>query len=158
MRNTSAPDHFVFVAAPVQSDKGRISGYEIWKILTEELVWYTTASAPYRNRIKGGDRILFYLGGRPGGGRFVAQGLCSGPVGPLLAEDEAFLAERGITRFTGRIPLLLVIYWLDEVPLKPLVPELAFIKDKRHYGLYLRQGIVPIGEDDFDLIVSQSAE
>lgn len=158
MRNTSTPDYFVFVAAPVQSDKGRISGYEIFKILSEELVWYTTASAPYRNRIKGGDRILFYAGGKPGGGRFVAQGLCSGPVGPLSAEDEAFLAERGITRFTGRIPLLLVIYWLDEVLLKPLVPELAFIKDKRHYGLYLRSGIVQIGQDDFDLIVAQSVE
>lgn len=158
MRNTSAPGHFIFVAAPVQSEQGRISGYDIWRIVTERPVWYTNASAPYRNRIKGGDRVLFYLGGRPGGGSFVAQGLCSGPVAPLTAEDQAFLAEWGITRFTGRIPLLLVIYWLGEVLLKPLVPELRFIKDKRHYGLYLRQGIVPIGKDDFDLIVAQSAE
>ncbi|ACA60018.1 EVE domain-containing protein [Candidatus Desulforudis audaxviator] len=158
MRNANAPNHFVFVATPVQSDKGRISSYEIWKVLTEKLVWYTTASAPYRNRIKGGDRIVFYLGGRPGGGSFVAQGLCSGPVAPVTAEDGAFLAEMGITRFSSRIPLLLVIYWLDEVPLKPLVPALTFIRDKKHYGLYLRQGIVPIGQEDFDLIVTQSAQ
>jgi hypothetical protein len=150
-------DHFIIVASPVETAKGILSAYRFWSELTEKQVWYVTPETPHQDRIKGGDQVVFFLENSTGDGGFVAHGLCSGPVAPLTGEDRAFLAELGLTQFTGRIPLLLVIYWLTDVPLAPLVPNLRFIEDKEHYTAYLRQGIVPIEKEDFELIVAQSA-
>ena len=37
----------------------------------------------------------------------------------------------------------------EEAPIKPLIPELLFIKDKAHWGFMFRFGLFEIPEDDF---------
>lgn len=39
-----------------------------------------------------------------------------------------------------------------EVPIKPLLDDLSFIKDKTHWGYMFRFGLFPIPEQDFELI------
>ena len=39
-----------------------------------------------------------------------------------------------------------------EVSILPLIADLAFIKDKVHWGTLLKQGVVEIQEQDFQLI------
>jgi hypothetical protein len=149
-------NYFIIVVSPVETPKGIVSASRLWSELADRQVWYVNAETPYQDRIKGGDQVIFFLEGAAGGGSFVAHGLCSGSIAPLTGEDQAFLAELGLTRFSGRIPLLLVIYWPTDVPLAPLVSNLRFVKDKEHHTAYLRQGIVPIEREEFELIVAQS--
>ncbi len=37
----------------------------------------------------------------------------------------------------------------DEAPIRDLIAELAFIRDKRRWGFVFRRGLFEIGEDDF---------
>ena len=43
----------------------------------------------------------------------------------------------------------------DEVLILPLINDLTFIKDKTHWGAPFRFGVLPIPEQDFQLIASQ---
>jgi len=44
--------------------------------------------------------------------------------------------------------------WKTPKPIKDLLPSLNFIKDKKNYGLSLRQGVRKISEKDYNTIVS----
>ena len=41
-----------------------------------------------------------------------------------------------------------------ETPIKPMIEELSFIKDKTHWGYMFRFGLFPIPEEDFEIIRS----
>ena len=154
--NGREKNHFVFVVSPVETDSGLLSAYRFWSALTDNQVWYVTAGAPYADRIRSGDQVLFCLKSASGGGGFVAHGLCSGPVAPLNDEDRAFMSRLGITtRFTGRVPLLLVIYWPAAVPVEAVAESLRSLGSDGED--FCRGEIVPIAGADFDLIVAQSA-
>jgi hypothetical protein len=42
----------------------------------------------------------------------------------------------------------------EEAAIKPLIPDLDFIRDKAHWGLSLRSGLFEIGEDDAQRIAA----
>lgn len=146
-------NHYLFMATGLQGVDIKIPPHMIWEMLTEKKVWYLTPSAPYRNRFVEGDRIVFYLGGKEGGRVFVGQGTVAGVSEPLTRDDEAFLAALGLPFFGWRVPLSEAITWGKQVPIKNLVPELTFIKDKQNYGLHLRSGIVAMSEADYQRIL-----
>jgi len=141
------------MATELQGAKGLVSPKKIWAVLSDRKTWYLTPSAPYRNRFAVGDRIVFYLGGPIGGRAFVGHGLCGDAIQSLNESDEEFLEELGLPFFGWRLPLSEVTPWGQSVPIKELIPELTFIKDKKNYGLHLRLGIVSISTDDYQHIL-----
>jgi predicted RNA-binding protein len=46
-------------------------------------------------------------------------------------------------------------YAARDVPIRPLIPQLAFIKDKTHWGYAFRYGHLEIPQSDFELIATQ---
>lgn len=94
-----------------------------------------------------GDGFIFYSpkdhfpGGAPvqmftGIGRVKTGQVYEGPGGP-----DPFPYRIDIDFFTAR-----------EVPIRPLIGQLAFIEDKTHWGFPFRSGYVNIPEADFRLI------
>ena len=41
-----------------------------------------------------------------------------------------------------------------ETPIRPLIEELSFIKDKTHWGAAFRFGLVKVPQQDFELIAA----
>lgn len=59
--------------------------------------------------------------------------------------------------FPGFIPYRREICFLDadDVPIRPLIEKLVFIKDKKHWGYAFRFGHLEIPRADFELIAAQ---
>lgn len=149
------PNHYIVLATKIQFPGRVIVPSEIWKTLSERETWYFTPAAPHRHRIETGDRFLFYLGSKQGGGQFVGHGLASSGVEPLTTADKVFLDSWGIRIFSSRLSFEFVRPLQSGVSIKPLVEDLEFIKDKRNYGLHLRLGVIKVNEKDFNFVLSQ---
>jgi len=98
-------------------------------------------------RLSAGDWIVFYSpktsmqGGEPlqaftAIGRIPDDGLSQGQMA------------------NGFVPWRRNVEFLDcvETPIKPLIDELSFIKDKQHWGYMFRRGLFEIPPEDFKLI------
>ncbi len=59
--------------------------------------------------------------------------------------------------FPGFVPYRRNIHFLaaDDVPIRPLIAQLSFIKDKTHWGYAFRYGHLEIPRADFELIASK---
>lgn len=98
-------------------------------------------------RLSAGDWIAFYspktslLNGAPVQA-FTALG--------RIADDELYQGEMG----SGFVPWRRNVEFLDcaEIPIKPLIDGLSFIKDKQHWGYVFRFGLFEIPRPDFELI------
>ena len=82
---------------------------------------------------------------------------------PMLCQEFTALGEvagRGVypfEMFPGFVPYRRDIRFheADDVPIRPLIERLAFIKDKARWGYAFRFGHLEISRDDFELIAAQ---
>ena len=133
----------------------QVSASHIVATLTTNGFWLTYGRAPYRKLYKRGDKVLFYVAGK-GARYFAGNAEIAGPLAEA-SDDEILLAnDLGLDGFNERIPLEAVHFWKEPVPIAPLIENLAFIKDKKNYGLHFRQAAARIGADDYHLILSNT--
>ena len=126
---------------------------EVLETLTGRGEWFFSPFVA-ANRLDKGDRILFYLSGKQGGRAFAGQAECaSAPTAPST-NDQALLRNWGVGYFTRKVELQDVRQWSVRIPLKSIVNDLDFIKNKHYYGLNLRQGIVRVSDHDYQLVLS----
>ena len=101
-------------------------------------------------RLSAGDGIVFYSpktslqGGEPVQA-FTAIG--------LITDDELYQVEPA----DGFAPWRRNVAFLDcvELPIRPLIDGLSFIKDKQHWGYIFRFGLFEIPQPDFELIKNE---
>lgn len=96
-----------------------------------------------RLQIKKGDKILFYLAGYPRR-KIVASAVLSSN----LKEDGE---EFSVTLYKIKV-------WKIQIPIRPLIESLEFIKNKAKWGGYMQGGIVKITDNDFGLLTSAYLE
>jgi hypothetical protein len=100
-------------------------------------------------RMQVGDKLLVYspkliMEGKEAYQRFTAVGEVSDDrVYPFSMSENFIPFRRNIT-----------FYECKETPIRPLIPELEFIADKRSWGFPFRFGFFEITERDFHLIVA----
>lgn len=148
------PQHYIFIASFVEWEPYTKSP-EIVQTLVKNGVWLASANTPFRRAYKKGDRALFYAAGR-GARYFLADAVIAGPVSDNTPEEAALVRKLGLDGYDEQLPLEAPRVWKEGVPLKPLVPELAFITDKKNWGLNLRQAAARIPADDFALILRKA--
>ena len=100
--------------------------------------WPIYSRTTNRNRIKKGDRILFYLAG-PHRKKIIA----SSHLGSQIRKEGDDFA----------VALEKIDAWKKHVPIQPLVGTLEFIKNKEKWGTHMQGGVVYISDKDHDLIV-----
>jgi len=95
-------------------------------------------------RLKAGDGIIFYSPKTSYQDGEVLQAFTA--IG-TVADDELYQVEMA----HGFVPWRRNIKFekCREVPIKPLLDELRFIKDKTHWGYMFRFGLFQIPEEDF---------
>jgi hypothetical protein len=97
--------------------------------------------------------LLFYQSG------LGARGTASLVGVELTSEmDAPVLAELGLTGMKMRAKIRDAHEFVRPVALPPLVPELQFVGNKVHWGLYLRNTPRRIPIADYNLILSRAAE
>ena len=102
-------------------------------------------------RMKAGDGLIYYSPREayPDGAplqAFTALGFIR--TGEVYAHD---MTADGVAGF---VPWRIDVDFLpaQSAPIKPLIAQLAFIKDKTHWGAAFRFGQIKIGKDDFERI------
>ena len=133
----TAPRHWLGVACAAHVRRGRAEGF---------MQLCHGRAAPLR-RLKPGDGIVYYSPttrmGVPDGYRHITA------IGRVRAGD----AYR-VNMAPGFDPFRRDVAWLaaDEVPIAPLLPAISFTAGNRNWGYLLRRGLVPLTQEDFDLI------
>ena len=102
-----------------------------WKIGTRTL---------YRERLKEGDTVLFYLSGK--------DNMCF--VGTAVLRSEYYAESDPIY---GHVDLQDLKWFKKPVSIRPLIKNLHFIRHKEHWGLSFQNGIAPIGQDDLRFVI-----
>ncbi len=129
-----------------------------WKVVRDYKIW----GVAERHRtpissVKVGDQLLFYVIGETINNMRYESGIC----GSAEAASEVFKDARRIfasektENYPLRIRLSNVVSFEKEVPFKPLIHELDFIKNKRKWSGHLQgKAMRQISESDFDKIRS----
>ena len=103
-------------------------------------------AAPLK-RLKKGDWMVFYS---PRTAYVDGEVLRNFTAICQIADDEPYQVELE----SGRQPFRRNAEYHEcmPIPIEPFIPELSFIKDKKHWGYMFRFGLFPIPESDFELI------
>ena len=93
-----------------------------------------------RNRLKIGDSVIFYMGGKKGH-KFLGT-----------ASVSSQLIKTGET--SAWVELANAKVWKIPVSIENIIGDLEFIKNKMNWGCYLQGGVVQLKEKDFEKIIS----
>jgi hypothetical protein len=126
------------------------------KILEQRLedeFWGLGAQTPNRCRLKQGDHVVFYVGGKPNM-VFAATATLTGESFLLSKKEQEKYGHNSPCYHSEYGLLLENTQWLDNPrEVRPLISQLNFIQDKNNWGLSFRRSIVKLDEDDFQRIV-----
>lgn len=153
-QNAKEFGYYIFIANSVEFEPFT-KGEDIAKVLAGRGMWLASRFTPFRRLYKAGDHVLLYVAGR-GARYFIGDAEIGGHIEDANAEDIATAEALGLDGFREKIPLSKAAIWKESVPIKPLVEKLSFIKDKRNYGLHLRQAATRINREDYDRLMQHA--
>jgi predicted RNA-binding protein len=152
MQAAPEPQHYIFIANSVDYEPFT-TGDELTRVLASKRMWLASRFTPFRKAYKNGVRVILYVAGK-GARHFVGDAAIEKPTTNASDEEIQFAKRLGLEGFTEEIPLLEICLWSKPLAIRPLVDNLAFIKDKINYGLNLRQAAAKITARDYDYIIS----
>lgn len=131
--------NWIAVACKEHVQKGRASGF---------MQVCHGKGAPLQ-RLKQGDRVVYYSPTVTFGGKEKLQSFTA--IGKIQ-EGEPFQANMG----NGFFPFRRNVLWLksQDAPIKSLIHELDFTKNKKNWGYQFRFGLIAINEHDMQLIAN----
>ena len=132
--------YWIFVASET-SGYHRGNKKEIKSFLKKERKWPIGNHTIYRKKIEPGDKMLFYLSG-DNNKKFIGSGV----LNSIFEEN---------TLLWNYVDIKDVDIFKMEVPIKPLLEKMEFIKNTKYWGLYLQNGIVKISKEDYERILNQ---
>jgi len=134
-------NYWIFVSVPFTDfNVGTI--YKMLKKIEATKRWSIGRKTPNRGRLSEGDKTLFYQGGEDGG-----KVIASAELASSLQQHENADSFVKIKNFE---------VWKKPIDIRALTDKLSFIKNKRHWGVYLQGGIVKISEVDYNKIIRKS--
>ena len=149
---------FIIKGIPIAMNES-ISAEVIANTLISNDVWIFRENTPNMKKLKIGDKILIYCGGKEK--KFFTHVIeITRDIQPFRKINNIFNSE------INQVAKLLGLNWMslfagvkaicefeEPILIKPLIQSLHFIKQKRDYGLHLRLPIVSISEEDYKCIV-----
>jgi predicted RNA-binding protein len=102
------------------------------------------------SKLKRGDYMAFYSPRETFEGRIALQAFTA--IGQV-SDDEPYQAEQDVDFHPYRRNMEFLK--CNQVPIRPLIDKLSFIKNKTHWGMVFRQGMLEIPEGDFTIIAEE---
>ncbi len=122
---------------------------EIVRLLFENKIWLFSPFTPKVNSLRACDRLLVYAAGK-GNRCFLGESTLVEPPKALHTVPKQL--KNLATIYSLGSGITDEILWPDVKPIMDLLPKLSFVKDKKNYGLYLRQGLRELSEEDYIVI------
>jgi len=143
--------NFVFIANDLGYGSDALRAEDILDCLLASDVWAYTRRTPHVSRIGEGDRVIVYAAGanrRFFCASFTIAGRPSATRPALLGEAR----DRLMSLFSLWTPIRDTERWGIPVPMSEVKDVLAFITDKKNWGLHIRQSVREIDDGDYNLI------
>jgi hypothetical protein len=103
-------------------------------------------AAPLK-RLKSGDHIIYYSPRAQMGESEPLQAFTA--IGEILpGEPEPAVMSAGFTAFRRRVKF----FKAAEAPIRPLLPQLSFTRERTNWGMLFRRGAFAIERGDYDII------
>lgn len=147
--------YWIFILNDLSSSNTVILAQDIADYLLAKKVWQYTPTTPNMSKVKNGDRVLIYLAGK-GRKYFYAVFDIQEQVKQMNpVSNEGVEWEEDFNRiFKFRSPIDKVEKFKQPILLdEALRNKLSFIGDKKNWGLYFRQGIRSLSEQDYQIIM-----
>lgn len=129
---------------------------EIVKILYNNDIWLYTDTAPFTSKISKGDNFILYLAGK-GRRYFHSSFEIAGDIKEIndnkIIDKDTLDIDRYFKYF---VPIDNIEIFKEKPLIKDIKADLKFIKDKKNYGLFLRQSVKRISKEDYDYIMSKT--
>jgi len=141
---------YIFIVNDLQIGIEKVSHKEIIKTLFKKNEWiFPEKGVSNLKKIKDGDRVLLYIAGKEN--RYFYGGFSlSGKLSELETYKNDFYKF-----FKQRIGLKDTMKFSKKIFMKDIKDSLEFIKDKKNYGLHLRQSIRKISDKDYNYILEE---
>ena len=147
-----AESHYIFISADIYDEERLIPAREIYETLARRGVWLIWRATPYQRDYRAGDRVLFYLA-RSGQCQFAGTAELAGEPEPTTRGETDMADSLGLIGYDRKLILRNAQRFREGIPIRPLIAELTFIKNKRWWGHSFRQSAIRIPKEDFDRIL-----
>lgn len=148
-------NQWIFVVIDHRTDDKIIKAIDVLKDRLKEKFWSLNKNAGNFNRIKKDDKVIFYIGGRDGQ-KFTGRCTLAGEPYPITLEQKKKIIGSPSSLFSHSVSLKNIKLWEEPLLVLDLKEELAFIKDKDLWRKYFRRSIIPLSDEDYNLIVSRA--
>lgn len=147
--------HYILIAGDIYDDDHVVPARQIYDALVDRGLWLIWRETPYQREYQEGDRVLFYLARS---GKCNIVGAAELVDGPEPADQEEMQAgdKLGLIGYDRKLRLRKVQRFPEGVQIRPLIPELTFIKNKKWWGHSFRQSAIRIPKEDFDRIIARA--
>ncbi|MEM2873090.1 MAG: EVE domain-containing protein [Nitrososphaerales archaeon] len=146
---------WIFVVVDHRTDDKIIKAIDVLKDRVKEKFWSLNENSGNFNRIRKGDKVIFYMGGREGQKLMGRCTLASEPY-PLTSEQKRQIEGYPSSMFSHSVSLKDIKMWKEPLPIVDLKEELAFIKNKDLWRKYFRRSIIPLSDEDYNTILSRA--
>ncbi|NLJ80659.1 MAG: hypothetical protein GX335_06525 [Firmicutes bacterium] len=144
--------YFMVIINNIEFENEVLTAPKIAYSLLDQGIWLFSSHTAKVKTLEAGDKIVIYAAGR--GNRFFL-GSFALKTKPEPSECGPAGLERLVKLFALRSEIKEISRWAEPKPMADLLENLSFIKDKRNYGLYLRQGLRVLSEEDYQVIVNE---
>lgn len=145
---------YLVVVNDVAHPTGITRASDIIDFLLARQIWIFSDRAPHLNRITIDDKLVVYAA-KKAGSAFLAEMKVASEPSPLQGGLHTEVERLGLSWFSHWIRISTIRRFEPPRPVKPLIPKLEFIVDKKNYGLAFRQGVRRIEETDAKIIVGR---
>ncbi|MEM1994158.1 MAG: hypothetical protein QXW32_01580 [Nitrososphaerales archaeon] len=145
--------YYLLIVKDHRCDGKLIKAIEIFEDRVKNRFWGLGRRSAHLKRIRCGDKVVFYVGGRYGG-LLVGSGTVGSEPHPISEEER----KRGLCLhsevYTHLMTFSEIEVWPKPVLLKDICGQLSFITDKSKPRIYLQGAVKRLGEDDYRTICS----
>ncbi len=145
---------FTVVDAPIGDSSIRAT--DVLALRCRRLYWLLNSRSPNFRRLKRDDKVVFYCGGKEGGGVF--RGICTLSSEPqrIPPDIKRYVVEDPEDKFNYSVNLKEIDLFTHPKSVSRLLGELGFIKDKTGWWRHFQGSIISIPEEDFYTILNHS--
>lgn len=146
------PGYWAFVVKDHVFERRVIPAHEVLADRVRNRFWSLNSRAPNVRRLKGGDRVLFYVTSRSERG-FMGRGVLAGSAHPITVEQRFHVVGTPSINFDYAVEFSEAVMWPELLPLEELVGRMPLLRGRKRPAAVFRGSIRRISERDYEAVL-----
>ena len=145
-------NHWIFIVTDHSNKDKELTVENIFNQRMEDEFWGLGKSTPNRNKLKKGDKVLFYIGNPV---KSIGGSAKLKTASYKLDEEEKDKYGHGQPFYDTDygVKLEKIDIWKNRIEMDILTPHLSFIENKNYWYTYFQGGVRKVSEEDYNFIV-----